>query len=305
MLDQRIPFDKKATTVSEQIQLLSERGLQIDNDSAQKIFSKISYYRLTAYLKTFQLTGSERFAEGTSLDEVYRVYCFDRKLKYIIFQAIEKLENAIKAQVSNRMSLLHGAHWYLDPIHFDRLYKHDVFLANVKQLTNDLNAEHFIKRYREKYEPEDYPASWLLVEVLSFGEISRIMESLAGSQKNYQSCRKEICDFFDLPHNIFISWMRSLNWLRNVCAHHGKLWNRTVPFEPKFPGLERNKFLKTEDFAKNKLYALLCCVQKLIVVIEITPSFKPHLKELLSHYPEMNKASMGFPEKWEEENIWK
>jgi abortive infection bacteriophage resistance protein len=100
------------------------------------------------------------------------------------------------------------------------------------------------------------------------------------------------------------SWMQSINYVRNICAHHSRLWNRTLTIRPELPQKTENGWLKNKDIDSAKLYAFLSCVVYLVKVINHKTRFGQHFRELIEKYPSVNLDSMGFHEEWRTEDLW-
>lgn len=112
-------YTKPPLTYEQQVTLLKERGLIIDDEiRAERLLSHISYYRLSAYMLPFRkLDGGnylDQFKEGTSWDDVYNLYLFDRKLRLLVFDAIERIEVSIRTQITYQLSHKYGSHWQTD-----------------------------------------------------------------------------------------------------------------------------------------------------------------------------------------------
>ena len=208
---------------------MEERGLLIpDPDKAVHYLKYIGYYRLTGYCLPFQYgeKGDHAFLNGTSFDDVLRLYLFDRKLRLLVLYAIEEIEVAFRAVLSNTMSLTYGPHWYLDKNHFGnrygnkggRPYDHEKLL---QEIDNADNAS--LRHYRSRYSGPEYPSSWMVIEVLSFGTCSKLFAHLKKRQIALVS------DKLGLEPKLLVSWMQGLVVMRNICAHHGRLWNRKFP----------------------------------------------------------------------------
>lgn len=106
-------FDKKALTAEEQLELLIDRGLIVeDKSSAINILKRISYYRLSAYMRNFQCNFCHEFVKGTTFKDVLDLYEFDKKLRIICFEAVQKIEIAYRAAISNILSKEYGSHWF-------------------------------------------------------------------------------------------------------------------------------------------------------------------------------------------------
>ena len=208
---------------------MEERGLLIpDPDKAVHYLKYIGYYRLTGYCLPFQCgeKGDHAFLNGTAFDDVLRLYLFDRKLRLLVLDAIEEIEVAFRAVLSNTMSLTYGPHWYLDKNHFGnrygnkggRPYDHEKLL---QEIDNADNAS--LRHYRSTYSGPEYPPSWMVIEVLSFGTCSKLFAHLKKRQIALVSNK------LGLEPKLLVSWMQGLVLLRNICAHHGRLWNRKFP----------------------------------------------------------------------------
>lgn len=146
-------FSKPPLSIPDQIALLKKRGLQIkDEQRAEKYLSNISYYRLSAYTLPFQMQGDQNhnFIAGTSFEQVLNLYLFDRTLRLLIFDAIERTEIAIRTQLINQYCGAHGTHWFEDPAHFHSNYKYSKSLQKLDDET-DRSNEVFISHHKSKY----------------------------------------------------------------------------------------------------------------------------------------------------------
>jgi abortive infection bacteriophage resistance protein len=142
----------------------------------------------------------------------------------------------------------------------------------------------------------------MCVEIMYFNQLSKIFQYL----KN-RNDRTEISKCYDLPENIFSSWLHTINYVRNVCAHHSRLWNRDyhiVPMKLSF-SKKLNWISNPDTIQRSKTYFFLCILNYLLQVVNPTSSFKNKLKELFKEFPKVNLGFMGFPNLWESENIWK
>ena len=150
-------FDKQASTVEEQIRLLLDRGMSIaDEDHAVRCLSTIGYYRLSAYWLSFELppengvTRSKRFRAETTFENVLEDYVFDRKLRVLLMEAIERIEIHVRSRWANRLTIKYGAHAHLNHELFSNGLSHAEQLVRLSRAVNQSN-EKFIKHYNEKY----------------------------------------------------------------------------------------------------------------------------------------------------------
>ena len=108
-------YDKRPLSYDEQIDLLASKGLLIpDRQRTARQLKNISYYRLSAYMLPYkEKIGdaiSSKFKKGSTWDMIYRLYVFDRKLRLLVFDAIERVEIAVRAQIVHQLSQKYGSH---------------------------------------------------------------------------------------------------------------------------------------------------------------------------------------------------
>lgn len=255
----------------------------------------------------------DEFRYGTTWKDIYNLYVFDRKLRLLVFDAIEKIEVAVRCQIVYQLSQRYGSHWQDNPEIFKApqyrvvsggsIRTIDVFHEIQEHIAEQLHsnkAEIFIKHYVRTYNEPINPPSWMSVEIMYFNHLSRIC--------NYLKNRSDvvgIASYFHLPPDTFNSWLHTINYVRNICAHHARLWNRDFNIVP-----EKLNFSKTriwisnpETAQRSKLYYFLCMLNYILQTINPGTSLKPRLKDLLAEYhPKL--SAMGFPENWETENMW-
>ena len=296
-------YNKPALSIDQQIDLLIQRGLIIkDVAKAQNYLSNISYYRLSAYALPFQINNSpdHRFITNTTFDSILDLYLFDRELRLLIFDVIERLEIAFRTQIIYNYSTNHGPLWFEDPKHFTNNFYYSKNLSKIDEEI-ERSGEVFIDHFRSKYTSSNRPPAWMTFEVISMGLLSKVYRNLAMSDT-----KKAISKHFQVPTPYILeSWMQSLTYVRNICAHHSRLWNRILTLKPQLLKKTNSPFLKHRDINPTKLYAFLSCCLYLLKVINPNTNFGNHFRELLQKYPDVRLKSMGFPEKWEEEILWK
>lgn len=296
-------FTKPAINIQEQIDKLKGRGLEIkDEAKAASYLSNISYYRLRAYTFPFQdnATNLHPFTTKISFEEIINLYVFDRKLRALIFDAIEKIEISLRTQIIYHWAIQYGSHWQLDPA----LCRNGVgFATNYSKLTAEIgrSKETFIAHYNNKYTNPSDPPCWMSFEVCSFGLLSMIFSNLkTGTQK------KAVVHYYGLKdESVLESWMHSFSNIRNVCAHHGRLWNRRFTAHIKLPTYPKFNFIQDKTILKYKIYAAMACIQYILNIISPTCGFKNKLLELMNDCPHANEKEMGFPKNWQDDPFWK
>ena len=311
-------FEKPPLTYSEQIALLKKRGVIVeDEDKAAYQLANVSYYRLSAYMFPFKKNVGghiiDEFRYGTTWKDIYRLYVFDRKLRLLIFDAIEKIEVAIRTQMVYILSHRYGAHWQDN----ESIYKPkrtirlndgttkevDVYgdiQRHIKEQLHNNQAEQFIEHYRNTYTDPENPPSWMCVEVMYFNQLSRIYSNLAERKD-----RVAIAQAFALPPDDFTSWLHTMNYVRNICAHHARLWNRDLKIVPSVLKFSKTKIWisNPDNVQRSKVYYFLCMINYMLQTVNVNSSFTKQLKDLLIEYkPKL--SAMGFPENWSEEKMW-
>ena len=313
-------FNKPPLTYEKQVELLLSRGLIVtDRKRAERHLANISYYRLSAYMLPYKKKEDgiiiDAFKEGTTWDDIYDLYVFDRKLRLLVFDAIERLEVAIRTQIIYQLSHKYGSHWQDNAHIFNpprevtlrdgRTITIDVYReiqSHIKEQLHSNRAEVFIQHYHNKYGTPENPPSWMSVEIMYFNHLSKICTGL----KNRADI-VGIASYFALPPKTFCSWLHTMNYVRNICAHHSRLWNRDLNIVPeKLSFSKRLVWISNPDTAKrSKNYYFFCMINYMLQVANPTSQFKTKLKELLEEYKNViSLDSMGFPQGWKEEKMW-
>jgi abortive infection bacteriophage resistance protein len=295
-MSEKVIFDKPALSIEDQISLLKQRKLIIgDTNSVNLYLTTIGYYRLMIYFKPFLINpyNSEYgFKPNTSFADILQLYIFDRELRLLVTDAIERIEVTFRTAISNTMSIKYGSHWYLDCNLFSRIDLHKKFLEEIS-IHLKRSHEDFIKSYYNKYQLPEHPPSWMVIECISFGTISKIFSIIKD-----RAARKQVGDVLGQFSEIIKSWMKALTYTRNLCAHHSRLWNRFFVNRPQVD----IKILSCENNSPFYLQAYIIC--QLLKKISPDNHWK---KKLYSHFELNSKidfSEMGFISDWKNDNFW-
>lgn len=295
-------YNKLPIPISDQIAKLKQRGLRITDDSlATRYLSNISYYRLRAYTYPYQDNTSVNhpFVIDVSFEDIIALYTFDRKLRLLIFDAVEKIEVALRTQIIYQWALTNGSHWHLD----QGLYKDRIkFINHLGSLQKEINRsnETFINHYKRKYSNPSEPPCWMSLEVTSIGLLSLIFQNLRNSPE-----KKAVTHHFGLWSNkVLENWVHNFCNIRNICAHHGRLWNRRIPIPITIPNKTKLDFIQNKEIYPYKLYASLCAMVYIINIVAPESVFKKNIIELVSTCPAGQLKEMGFPNNWKQEKFW-
>ena len=295
-------YSKPPLSFQQQIETLKQRGLTFEDENTSRIFlENINYYRLRAYTYPFQDTTNpcHPFIKKVSFEDIIILYNFDSKLRTLVFEALEKIEIAFRTQIIYRWSMEHGSQWYTNPL----LFRNSVYFANtLSSLEKEINRsdETFIKHYKTHYSDPPLPPSWMSLEVSSLGLLSKLFSNL---KRNRQ--KKALTQHFGLYKvEILENWMRSFCNIRNICAHHSRLWNRRLSTQLELPANTKHAFIETKNIYPNKMYPALCAMQYILEIINPKNGFKTKLIQLMSNWPLKQEKEMGFPHNWKQEKFW-
>ncbi|MES2445796.1 MAG: Abi family protein [Bacteroidota bacterium] len=297
----KIPF-----TIEEQINQLQQRGLFISNAGLAKHFlSHISYYRLAGYWWPMQKEPKDQhvFKHNSKFEDVIALYNFDRELRVVIFDAIEKIEISLRTKLIYHLSHEFGAWWFQNLEIFINVPEAIKTLAVIEEeITRSKDV--FIKSHKTKHKDDlRFPPSWKTLELTSFGTLSKIYGNLKNDIKSKDIIAKEL----GLVNHTFLpSWLQSLAQIRNYCAHHSRLWNKNLPGRPKLlpnpPCLWIEQVPEAKDM--HMLYIHLCCIRYLLNIIQPQNNFRTQLVELLEKYPSVDSNALGLKINWQNEPLW-
>lgn len=315
-------YRKPYLTFEKQLALLQGRGLRVtDQAAALTYLQRIGYYRLSAYWYPLRRPGTpqmglqraDTFREDSTFEHALALYVFDKRLRLLVLDAIERIEVALRVDVSYRL----GAHDAF--AHKNPALLHGNFTKKVNSTTGRTpyqswldkhrqmvarSREDFVQHYQQRY-GEPFPI-WVAVELWEFGMLSTFYQGMRMVDKNAISAR------YGLPDGqLMQSWLRTLNFVRNVAAHHSRLWNKNLVDQPKLP---QTGVMPAFDpwignpAAASRLFAALCILLHLIRMISPRSSWPARLQQLLDSFPavpELSLADMGFPADWKAQPLWR
>lgn len=294
-------YPKKIISFDKQIEQLRERGMIIeDADAAKKFLRNISYFRLQGFWWEFQIDkNNHQFKPETTFENVIDLYTFDRKLRLLIFDALERIEISLRTKMVYYLSIEKDQWWFENASIF---FNENFFLESLDDIDKELGRtkEIFIESHYKKYGKEFRPPAYKTLEVLSFGCLSKLYSNL----KNEIVAKDRIAKEFNLPnHNFLKSWLQSFNTIRNIIAHHSRLWNRNIDFPPKSLHKTEFNFIEIPDNL-NSLYHCLSCIVFVLNKVSEGHTVKEKIIELLNDNSFIDIREMGFPENWKQQPLW-
>lgn len=330
-------YTKPYKNVSDQLSLLTSRGMEItDMAAASTCLVRIGYYRLSGYWYPFRkshlsvnpVTGQELldpitqkprmiveddFRPGTTFQQVMDIYVFDKRLRLLFLDAIERVEVALRVDISLLIGVRDPwAHRDPNQLHgrfskkSDRgsgLSEHQKWLDRLDS-TFMRSQDEFVKHFKRKYAGEQ-PPIWIAIELWDFGMLSVFLSGMKIVDQLYLATK------YGLPRaDLLTSWLRNINNVRNICAHHGRLWNRSPADQgspPKIGEITDLDHLAGNLVAQSRIYATAAALQFLMRTINPTSSWGARLKNHCASLPAssvINLGQAGFPPKWQQLPLW-
>jgi len=310
------PYEKPALTIEQQADQLLARGLVCaDPAKLHHYLRHVGYYRLSAYGLPFEVPRdadaagrTHVFVEGTTFDQILDLYIFDRKLRLVVLEALERIETAARSLWADALALAHGPHAYMRPELFDDPWGHT---SDIAHLARDLtkSSETFVKHYRATYDTPHLPPVWAVAETMSFGALSRWIKATRDSR-----AKNAVARGFGLPTNeVMQSVLHALTPVRNTCAHHARLWNRHfVLKQPLIRRLEGSMAIeeirddrgRTQRQPRREIYNHLVVIEHMMRRINPGSGWRARLMGHVETATEEQRGAMGFPADWRTRTPW-
>ena len=283
-----------------------------DEIQAYQCLNDIGYYRLKGYWWDMQDDYTlHAFKPNTYFEDVIERYDFDRLLKLILFDAIEKIEISVRAKMIYFLSIQYGGLWYLNPALFETaLYtKEGTTKTTHFHTLDELQKEYhrsqeiFVRNQQNQY-PGESPDAWKILEVASMGTLSKLYKSL----KNQLPEKAIIANEMGL--NLFTelsSWLETITLVRNIIAHHSRLWSKNIP---KRPVMQLNSPVNAwltrplQQVQMNKPFAVISCMVYLCNHLNRSEDIKKKIINLIDLYPNVPIYKNGFMNYWKSEPLW-
>lgn len=295
------PYQKPALTYEQQLALLESRGLAIsDRKRALDVLARISYYRLSAYWFPFRKTDAtgralDQFDADATFDEAVWLYEFDRRLRLIALDAIERVEVLLRTSATYALVHSFGPFAHADPKNFAPKFQHAGWYANVTEEI-ERAKERFLDHFRKTYAGFPRVPLWMASEVMSLGTLSKMFKGLATREQ------AAIVGPWGVQRPVAESWLHTLTYVRNACAHHARLWNRELAIKPMIP---RN-LSHWASVSNRRVYSVLCVLRQLTRPAHASEDWAAAARALLRELdakPRWRNA-MGVPLGWANQWFW-
>lgn len=289
-----IPYSKPALSNEQLLAFLERQGVEVgDRDAALRDLRRIGYYRLKIYTRPFQ-PDHGTFRQGVTFADVVSLYEFDRRLRLVGMDAIERIEVSLRSAIIEAATDAGGPHFYYDEAHFSDPHQSTKFRELVQKSSGQhLSISHYMRKYNEPY----LPPAWCILEASTFGWISKTYGNLSISLK------KRVASFYGFNQVVLVSWFRTLATFRNMCAHHHRIWNADMKVDaPKVAKAFRGHLNGLQDTFYIRAFIIMALLKNLsegeadawrVEFCDVLEAADPHMLR-----------SMGFPIDWAEHPIW-
>ena len=283
---------KKWQSFKDQVAILESRGMIFeDKVKAEHFLSQVNYYRLSGYWYPFRIMlldnlRSDNFIEDTKFEDIINIYLFDKQLRLLCLQTLENIEMSLRTNIAHTLGRISPTA-HLNANNFNqrfidsksKYWSYDTWLNRYNEQIKKAKKSPFIDHHFNYY--KDLPI-WVGIEVLDFGSISTLYTGLKGKQQ------QQIAKLYGVNNpKVFASWLKSLNYIRNICAHHGRLWNVNIDV---IAQVDKN-IAVFQHLDNKRIYYYLKMIQHLMAVISPSSDWQVDLDRLLSLFPiPRNKA---------------
>jgi abortive infection bacteriophage resistance protein len=307
--------NKPAFTIADQLQLLKSRGMIFrDETQAAELLKNISYYRLKGYWWDMQTNDTlHTLKPNTYFEDIVERYNFDRHLRLILFDAIERIEIALRTKMIYHLSISYGGLWYLNPDLFEAttITLNDGTVKTIHQNTLDelkkefsRSQEIFIKDHRNRF-PNQNADAWKMLEVASMGTLSKLYKNLKHQLPEKAAIAKEMG--LNL-HSELSSWLEAIAYVRNIIAHHSRLWSRNMVKRPTYKlNNPISQWLENPITNVQTKKPFIIISSMLYLCNRVTPGhqIKSKVLDLFKTNPNVPIYKLGFLNNWQNEPLWK
>ena len=295
-------YQKGWKSYEDQVAVLQARGLSVaDPAAAATCLRHLNYYRFSGYCLAFE-QARHQFTPGVSFDQVWASYDFDRILRDLVTEGLEAVEVDFRAAVAYQFGKVHGAFGHVSAASFFRTFNHQAWLEKLHEeatRSSELFVTHFRKTYRQF---PDLPV-WAATEIASFGALSQMYSGM------HKPDQKAICCRYGLQPGDLETWMHHFVYVRNLCAHHARLWDRVWAVKPSLPAAAAWKppYLAGNDRLFVTLLSLNFILRRCSAIADFVADWRNRVETLLAQPPAATHAlaQMGLSGQWRAHPLWR
>lgn len=274
-------------SIDEQIENLKAIGLKIGNeDYARQILNDISYFRLIKAYGLGLKKKNTNFDGDISFEQIVELYLFNANFRQLLFAMIERIEVNLRCRIANYFSHTYGVLGYEEATNFNDVIYHEEFLDDIENEISRNSKAPFVKNFQNNYVEGKIPF-YALVELFSFGTLSKFYKNMKPTDK------KAIAQIYGIGYTYLESWIEHIAFVRNICAHYGRLYNVNLAKTPKL-----YKQYTDKGISSIRVFSTLLCIKHLIPNDRHWIEFVDTAELLFEKYPYVDKKLMGFPDDW-------
>ena len=304
---------KRWRSINGQLARLKDQGMVItDDEQARAALRRLGYCRLSGYWSPFYASDAQgklidAFVPGTKLAEIVELYIFDKRLRLLALDALERIELALQTDVAHTLGKLdpmaHTKKQYLD----QKYVKNDDFKKRsdfkkwsdkYKSQKERFRSQDFVKHNLDTY--GELPL-WVAVEIFDFGMLSRLFGMMRRPERGRIAARYGLSG-----GDVLEQWLKSLTYVRNVSAHHGRLWKNNIKDSAEVPG----QFSELSQTNQYRAFRYFCIMQFFLQQICPQSTWKDRVREHLKNFPTPDNRrvtldDLGIVEGWENWQLWR
>ncbi|HSX91371.1 MAG TPA: Abi family protein [Hydrogenophaga sp.] len=296
-------YAKPARSFADQLAILQAKGMHIgDVPAAEARLASISYYRLSAYWYPFRSREANgqvtsQFEPGTSLDAVLELYEFDRALRLLVMDALERVEVAVRTCVTHHLGMAYGPFGHEDARNFHPGFDHGGWLQKMRAETTQ-SSDAFVAHFRTNYAGFPVLPIWMGTELISMGSLSRLYKGMRSPDK------QAVAGEFHIHARRLQDWLHVLTYIRNVCAHHSRLWNRELAIRPQ--AMSEPEWKSPRLPRVDRVYCVLLMLRYLLDQSGNGVGWRKACTALLEPVAANDRwrTAMGMPVDWQHHPYW-
>lgn len=308
-------YGKPWRSVEDQVSLLTSRGMAVGSvEDATRWLSVVGYYRLSGYWYPYRIWQKDaprldQFYPDATFERVTALYVFDRRLKLLVIDALERIEIAMRVKVGytlgRRSPFAHEEARHLDAS-FAASGKFARWHERVEG-ERTRSREDFVNHFNTKYDGR-LPV-WAVTEILDFGSLSVLYSGLKGADRDAVASEFGVRDAAGLGNGgALAAWFKQLNIVRNIVAHHSRLWNRNIGQRPSVRLLRPIDELRPlKDAELDRLFGPLTIIAFLLEQVSPGNDWTSRVSALIAaELPTTGRDAreMGFPAEWTNRPLW-
>lgn len=279
---------QKPLKVEEQLANLKALNLIIEDDEyAEEILNDISYFRLIKAYSLGLKPKNGEYNENVSFNQIVNLYKFNANFRQLLFSIVERVEVNLRCRIANYFSVRYGVFGYEDQNNFENPQYHQLFLVDIQQEIGRNLKSPFVRNFQDNYDGRI--PMYALVELFSFGTLSKFFKNMKNVDK------KAIASIYGVGYTYLESWFESIAYVRNLCAHYGRIYNAKFTKKP---------MLYKQDIAigadNGRMFAILLCISRLVKHDTHWIDFLDKMELIVEKYSIVDISTMGFPLEWKQ-----